>query len=178
MARARWAVWSAAMAVGGLLFAAATAAAGGPEAAQDMSPAFARGAAIAQARCSSCHGVALEATSPVKIAPLFRVLSRLYSADDLETKLSRISETGHFEMPAVQLREDQVADLAAYIAGLDGGSVDVPDDREKPMAYLRGCASPAPQAAGLRIADSPSAMALSQPAGATLIWRKALSARR
>ena len=141
MAAGRIAVRVAATAAGGLLFCAATARAG-----QDMTPAFARGAEIAQARCSSCHAVALESASPVKIAPLFRVLARLYSAEDLETKLLNIARHGHFEMPPVQLREDEIADVAAYIAGLEGGDTEAaqgPQGRERPIARLGPRGSPA-----------------------------------
>jgi mono/diheme cytochrome c family protein len=89
-----------------------------------------RGAEVAQGRCASCHAVAMEARSPNSEAPLFRVLSRLYSARDLETKLVAISEHGHFEMPALALREDEIEDVAAYIASLDGGERrDKPPDR-------------------------------------------------
>jgi cytochrome c len=80
-----------------------------------------RGAEVAQSRCASCHGVALEAASPSHDAPLFRVLSRLYSAQDLQRKLSDISQSGHFEMPAVTIPEDEIEDVSAYIASLDGG---------------------------------------------------------
>jgi mono/diheme cytochrome c family protein len=89
-------------------------------------PAAQRGADIAQARCAQCHAVALEEKSPVRDAPLFRVLSRVYAADRLEMKLLDIAEQGHFEMPRVSLSEEEAADVAAYIASLDGGSVDMP----------------------------------------------------
>ncbi|MGZ3376108.1 MAG: c-type cytochrome [Phenylobacterium sp.] len=84
--------------------------------------AIARGAEIAQSRCAGCHAVALEAASPTRDAPQFRVLSRLYSAERLKTELLDIVEDGHFEMPRVRLREDEAADVAAYIASLDGGA--------------------------------------------------------
>lgn len=88
-------------------------------------PAIARGAEIAEGRCANCHAVALEDHSPEKDAPQFRVLSRVYSAKFLADELLDISQNGHFEMPPVALREDEVADVAAYISSLDGGSVDL-----------------------------------------------------
>jgi mono/diheme cytochrome c family protein len=104
-------------------------AAAGPQA----TPSLDRGAQVAQDRCASCHGVALEAASPSHDAPLFRVLSRLYSAQDLERKLSNISQNGHFEMPAVSIREDEIEDVSAYIASLDGGGpVPSPRVRNRP----------------------------------------------
>ncbi len=96
-------------------------------------PAVARGAEIAETRCARCHAVALEAHSPERHAPQFRVLSRVYSAKFLADELLDISENGHFEMPPVALREDEVSDIAAYIASLDGGSVD-PPRRGEPVA--------------------------------------------
>jgi len=85
-------------------------------------PAIARGAEVARGRCANCHAVALEDHSPERHAPQFRVLSRLYSAQTLADKLYRFAQDGHFEMPPVALREDEIADVAAYIASLDGGS--------------------------------------------------------
>jgi len=93
---------------------------------RDVTPIVARGAQVAQERCSICHAVALEARSPNHDAPLFRVLSRLYSARDIETKLTAISEHGHFEMPALALREDEIEDVAAYIESLEGGGPPAP----------------------------------------------------
>jgi mono/diheme cytochrome c family protein len=86
----------------------------------DVAPMVSRGAEVAQDRCASCHAVALETKSPNRDAPLFRVLSRLYSARDIETKLTAISEHGHFEMPALALRDDEIEDVAAYIQSLEG----------------------------------------------------------
>jgi mono/diheme cytochrome c family protein len=95
-------------------------------AAARVAPAVERGAQVAQDRCAACHSVALEARSPNHDAPLFRVLSRLYSARDIETKLTAISEHGHFEMPALALREDEIEDVALYIQSLDGGESGAP----------------------------------------------------
>lgn len=105
----------AAAAVAGLALAQAT------SPGKALTPSVERGAEIAQGRCASCHAVALEAASPSHDAPQFRVLSRLYSAEDLARRLTAISESGHFEMPAVSIREDEIADVAAYIASLDAG---------------------------------------------------------
>ena len=95
-------------------------------AAPRLTPSVERGAQVAQARCASCHGVALETASPSRDAPLFRVLSRIYSAPDLQRKLSDISLNGHFEMPAVTIREDEIEDVSAYIASLEGGGAEAP----------------------------------------------------
>jgi mono/diheme cytochrome c family protein len=106
-------------------------------AAPRLNPSVERGAEVAQSRCASCHGVALEAASPSRDAPLFRVLSRLYSAQDLQRKLSNISQNGHFEMPAISIREDEIEDVSAYIASLDGRAAAVPPT----------CADPPPRPA-------------------------------
>jgi mono/diheme cytochrome c family protein len=120
------------------LLAAFTAAGSALAAPAPLTRAVERGAEVAQGRCASCHAVALESRSPNRDAPLFRVLSRLYSARDLETKLANISENGHFEMPALSLREDEIEDVAAYIQSLDGGAAGAPPPvaaRRKPAAY-------------------------------------------
>lgn len=78
-----------------------------------------RGSDVAQHVCAGCHAVALEPASRAQDAPPFRVLSRLYSARSLETKLTSIVANGHFEMPRVSLTEDEVADVSAYIASLE-----------------------------------------------------------
>lgn len=97
-------------------------------------PAIGRGAAVAQAKCASCHAIALEDHSPERDAPQFRVLSRLYSAQNLAEKLFDFAEAGHFEMPPVALREDEIADVSAYIASLDGGSIETPPRRGRPTS--------------------------------------------
>lgn len=111
-------------------------------AAPRLNPSIERGAEVAQSRCASCHGVALEAASPSHDAPLFRVLSRLYSAQDLGRKLGDISQNGHFEMPAVTIREDEIEDVSAYIESLDGGASAAPPPvqrakrlRKRPIAW-------------------------------------------
>jgi mono/diheme cytochrome c family protein len=108
--------------------AASLAALAGPTfaAAPRATPTVERGAQVAQDRCAACHAVAMETKSPNRVAPLFRVLSRLYSAKDIETKLAAISEHGHFEMPPLSLREDEIEDVAAYIQSLDGGASGAP----------------------------------------------------
>lgn len=114
-ARNRWST------LGLAVLAASAASAFSLAAAPRLTPSIERGAEVAQSRCASCHGVALEAVSPSRDAPLFRVLSRLYSAQDLQRKLGDISQNGHFEMPAVTIREDEIEDVSAYIASLDAG---------------------------------------------------------
>ena len=83
-----------------------------------VEPAVERGAQLSQGRCASCHAIALEARSPSHDAPQFRVLGRLYSRKDLARKLNDIAATGHFEMPPVSMREDEMSDIAAYIETL------------------------------------------------------------
>ncbi len=103
----------------GALALAAAAASGQPT---PISGAIERGAQVAQARCAVCHAVAMEARSPNRDAPLFRVLSRLYSAKDITARMADIAEYGHFEMPPLEIREDEIEDVAAYIQSLDGGA--------------------------------------------------------
>ena len=111
--------------------------------------AFARGAQVAQARCANCHAIALETKSPEAHAPAFRVLSRLYDEDVLARKLAAFAEVGHFEMPPVALREEEIADVAAYIANLDGGEREDPRRANSPLATV---ARPTPALARRRSA--------------------------
>ena len=122
-------ILSAALMAGGLSVAQASAAS--PD-----SVAIARGAEVAQGRCANCHAVALETRSPEKDAPQFRVLSRLYSAEVLARKLYDFSENGHFNMPPVALRVEDIADVSAYIASLDGGATEMPRRRGDPVAAV------------------------------------------
>jgi len=104
-----------------------------------------RGAQIAEKSCSSCHAVALEAKSRNRDAPQFRVLARLYSAEVLETKLAGIVADGHFEMPRVSLSEDEISDVAAYIASLEPA-----EDRDRAIPIRQRPASIAGRTAGSR----------------------------
>lgn len=106
-------------------------------AAPPLSPAIERGADIAQTHCAACHGVALETASPSREAPLFRVLSRLYSTADLVRKLDDIAQNGHFEMPRVRIRDDEIEDVAAYIVSLEGGAAARPSPGRPPPARKR-----------------------------------------
>ena len=112
--------WAGGLAIGLAVALGGTVAAQAPPAPR-LDPATERGAQLAQDKCAACHAVALEPRSPEKIAPQFRVLSRLYSKQEFTTKLENIAAKGHFEMPPVAMTEDEIADLAAYLASLDAG---------------------------------------------------------
>jgi mono/diheme cytochrome c family protein len=121
--------------VAGVALAAGASLAQGPGTPPPVEPAVERGAQLAQDRCASCHAVALENRSPRRDAPQFRVLSRLYSRQDLARKLDDIAANGHFEMPAVALREDEMQDIAAYMSTLEG------DAEARPTAATSGTSS-------------------------------------
>jgi mono/diheme cytochrome c family protein len=114
--------WSAAALAIGVAVALGGAAAAQTPGAPRREPGAERGAQLAQEKCAACHAVALEPRSPERIAPQFRVLSRLYSKQEFTTKLESISANGHFEMPPVAMTEDEIADLASYLASLDGAA--------------------------------------------------------
>jgi mono/diheme cytochrome c family protein len=78
----------------------------------------ARGHDLARAKCSSCHAVERDGASPSRRAPAFRAISGRYVELTLHRRLTEISETGHYDMPPMPARSDEVGDLVAYINSL------------------------------------------------------------
>ena len=102
-------------------------AAGGVQAAPPA--AISSGQRVAQRSCGGCHAVAA-GKSPLADAPPFRDLYRRYPAGGLDALLAegmlapaRPPEEGgrpsHPRMPTAALDVDQVADLTAYLHGLE-----------------------------------------------------------
>ena len=77
-----------------------------------------RGEAVAQARCSACHAIAPGAASSNAAAPPFASREMRHTAG-LEGRLAELTAKGHYGMPPVALRPDEVQDLLAYIESLD-----------------------------------------------------------
>ena len=74
-----------------------------------------RGRQLAQQTCARCHAVGAVGDSSHRRVPTFRALSGRYVSVSLQRKLTEISETGHYDMPAMLLHSDQVEDIVAYI---------------------------------------------------------------
>ena len=75
-----------------------------------------RGRLIAEARCASCHAMTGEA-EPGR-PPAFATLAARYRAHSLQTRLTEIDETGHFNMPPLRMGDADVADIAAWLDSL------------------------------------------------------------
>jgi mono/diheme cytochrome c family protein len=81
--------------------------------------AAARGHEIAQHRCAVCHAVeAVGGASPRPLAPPFASRGMRATAG-LEGRLADLTSKGHYEMPPLGLRPDEVSDLRAYIESLN-----------------------------------------------------------
>lgn len=77
-----------------------------------------RGAAFAQARCSSCHAVSSQGPSPLAAAPPLREISRRYPVEQLGEAFAEGFVTTHSTMPEFVLDAGQNRDLIAYLASI------------------------------------------------------------
>lgn len=115
----------------GLLAVLALGLAGAPALAEPASnpPQAFGGQGIAQRNCGACHAVDAK-PSPLADAPPFAALYRRYPPGGLDRILtegmlapSRKPEEGspdrHPRMPMVELDDDEIAQLKAYLKGLD-----------------------------------------------------------
>ena len=87
----------------------------------------ARGAVLAQTRCSSCHAIGRFDRSAVASAPPFRGLAQRYPVANLQEAFAEGLVTAHPTMPQFQFEEDDIADLIAYL-----DSVGDADTRQTP----------------------------------------------
>jgi mono/diheme cytochrome c family protein len=78
----------------------------------------ARGRALAEAHCASCHAVLPTGDSPAPEAPPFRTLSRNYRVADLEEALAEGISVGHSVMPEFQFAPAEVNALVAYLQSI------------------------------------------------------------
>jgi mono/diheme cytochrome c family protein len=83
------------------------------------SPAQQRGRAFALSHCAHCHSIDRATQSPLKVAPPFRTLHNRYPIETLGEALAEGIYTGHAEMPAYELRPDQIHDLLSYLKTLE-----------------------------------------------------------
>ncbi|MDO8324637.1 MAG: c-type cytochrome [Phenylobacterium sp.] len=79
----------------------------------------ARGHALARSVCASCHAVETKGASPNAKAPPFRDLAGRHVPLTLQRRLADIAETGHYDMPPINLHADEVQDVVAYINSLE-----------------------------------------------------------
>lgn len=81
-------------------------------------PSITRGHRLAARQCAACHAIVPGTLSPNRRSPEFQDLTGLYVSVSLMRKLTEIAETGHYDMPARRLHQDQVEDLVAYLDSL------------------------------------------------------------
>jgi mono/diheme cytochrome c family protein len=96
---------------------AALAACSTPEAATHPAE-LARGRAIAESNCGSCHAIGAMGESPAPEAPPFRTLSRNYRIDTLEEALAEGISVGHPAMPQFEFAPDDVDALVGYLQSI------------------------------------------------------------
>lgn len=81
----------------------------------------ARGRALAEVNCSTCHAIGRTGDSPYPPAPPFRTLPAKYDVEGLAEAFAEGIEVGHRgprQMPAFELTPDQIDDLIAYLKSL------------------------------------------------------------
>jgi mono/diheme cytochrome c family protein len=81
-------------------------------------PAVARGHEIARRACAACHAVESDGKSPRAAAPTFRSREMRHTAA-LDGRVADLTRQGHYEMPVIRLRPDQIRDLVTYIQSLE-----------------------------------------------------------
>lgn len=78
-----------------------------------------RGLTFARTNCAGCHSIDKEGASPLRLAPPFRELHKLYPVESLEEALGEGIVTGHPNMPEFRLDPGQVGDLISYLKWLE-----------------------------------------------------------
>ena len=78
-----------------------------------------RGESFGHRHCSRCHAIGRTGQSPLTIAPPFRTLHSRYPVETLGEALAEGIQTGHPDMPALQLDPDQIHDLLSYLKKLE-----------------------------------------------------------
>ena len=81
-------------------------------------PQIAKGKAIAEANCASCHAIDAVSQSQHTDAPAFRTLSERYPVDNLQEALAEGIVVGHEDMPEFSFDPDDVDALIAFMESL------------------------------------------------------------
>ncbi len=80
--------------------------------------AAARGHQVARQACAACHSVERTGVSPMARAPAFASLEMRHTAS-LRNRVQDLTSKGHYDMPPIPLRPDEVSDIVSYIASLE-----------------------------------------------------------
>ena len=78
----------------------------------------ARGRAVVEANCASCHAVGVSGESPAPEAPAFRTLHEKYRVADLQEALAEGISVGHPAMPQFQFTPEDVDAVIAYLQSI------------------------------------------------------------
>jgi mono/diheme cytochrome c family protein len=78
----------------------------------------ARGQALVQSNCGTCHATGASDQSPAPEAPAFRTLSQNYRVTDLQEALAEGISVGHPAMPQFQFEPDDVDAIIAYLQSI------------------------------------------------------------
>ena len=92
--------------------------AGSAVAAEDLSTSAGRGHPFVKNHCASCHSVEKEGSSPNTKSPPLRDLHRKYPIENLRESFAEGMETGHNDMPDLELKGGEIDDVIAYIESL------------------------------------------------------------
>ncbi|HYD88907.1 MAG TPA: cytochrome c [Vitreimonas sp.] len=78
----------------------------------------ARGQALVETNCGSCHATGPAGESPAPEAPPFRTLSQNYRVADLEEALAEGISVGHPAMPQFQFEPEDVNAIIVYLQSI------------------------------------------------------------
>jgi mono/diheme cytochrome c family protein len=77
-----------------------------------------QGRAALDSRCSRCHAIGLDGTSPHATAPPFRDVVKRYPPENLEEALAEGIDTGHPDMPTFILSPKEIEAVVVYLRSL------------------------------------------------------------
>jgi cytochrome c len=77
-----------------------------------------RGVVIARTYCMNCHAIDKVSPSPLREAPPFRDLHKMYPVEGLQESLAEGIVTGHPSMPEFRFDADQIGDFIAFLKSL------------------------------------------------------------
>jgi mono/diheme cytochrome c family protein len=83
-----------------------------------QTPSVQRGTVIARTYCINCHAIDKLSPSPLKAAPPFRDLHKMYPVEGLQEALAEGIVTGHPSMPEFRFDTDQIGDFIAFLKSL------------------------------------------------------------
>lgn len=75
------------------------------------------GLAYAERNCAGCHAIGARGRGPNRAAPPFRRTANRFTQVELSRRIAEL-ETGHFRMPGLVVRENDLVQLMAYMRTL------------------------------------------------------------